>query len=201
MNEFPESLVTAELGELAESQYRLTDPIPQLTKLGYGFMSKMEGSNKPALLPLAYGGVEDRSDYARLLEHLASEICHLGDHIAKYGQIQPILIDEQRRIILGEKRVLAVAYTAVKMGRNAAEATIQAQMRQMNDDLRLCAVVQFADNKQQLSAVAEGKFYKSLQTAGMKIKEIAEVLCVERQHVRTRLWQLRGTNDTIKYRR
>lgn len=161
----------------------LKHPVPALEDAGYGFMEILPaGSDKPSLMAFAFSDEpSSQREYVRLIECFALDIVHLANHIHKYGLLQPIIITPKREIMCGQRRVMAIAYNALKQNKSPLETTV---LSLVQDPVPAEALLGERLNTRQRNPMEESRALHNLRNAGLKITETADRVCMDSQVVK-----------------
>lgn len=164
---------------------------PQLLSLGYGLFAKQEGSDKPAVVPMALSdNPEDKAEYVKLIDKLEKEVGELGASILTNRQINPIRVRQVSGgydLIAGVRRLLAILYNHCKTA-GTTPARIKAIVTDLNNDHEAMYMA-FDENTHRLNMtpIEQAKWFATMKNAGMKVREIAEKTKVGWQTVQQRL--------------
>lgn len=175
--------------EIVSNSQNPRESAPQLLAMGYGLFSKLEGSDKAAVVPLALSDkAEDKAEYVKAIDKFEQGIAEMAADILVNRLIEPIRVrpaDGGYDLVVGCRRVLAVLYNHCKTG--TTPPRIKAIVTDVNDTQAL--YMSFSENAHRLemSPIEQAKWFAQMKNGGLKIAEIADKTKIDHQVVRQRL--------------
>lgn len=174
--------------EIASNSQNPRESAPNLIQMGYGLFNKLEGSDKPAVIPLALSEKPDeKAEFVKLVDKFEPDLAALANDFKVNGMIQPTrvrIVPNGYDLIVGCRRVLAALYNHAK---NGDPASVRAIITERNDDQAL--YMSFSENahRLQMNPMEQARWFSRLRNAGLTVNEIEEKTKVDHQVVRQRL--------------
>jgi len=187
-----DAIVEVMITEIASNSQNPRESAPNLIQMGFGVFNKLEGSDKPAVIPLGLSDKpEDKAEFCKLIEQFEDEkgsgIVSMANDLVLNKMIQPCrvrIVHNGYDLIIGCRRVLASLYNHCKHG---MPASIRAIITEKTDQDAL--YMSFSENahRLQMNPMEQARWFGRLRNAGMSVKDIEGKTKVDHQVVRQRL--------------
>jgi ParB/RepB/Spo0J family partition protein len=186
----PDAIREIPIVDIKSNSQNPRESAKDLTQMGYGIFFKLEGSDKPAVVPLALSEKpEDKAEYCKLMEKFENGIVESAASIKKSGQLQGASVrklpDGGYDLIFGCRRLLSCLYNHCKHGDNAIIRAVVSD-NITDEEARDRSL---AENIQRLNMnpMEQARIMARLKQAGKSIQEIQDISGIDHQVVRQRL--------------
>lgn len=188
--------------EIVSNSTNPRESAPALTNFGYGIFTKLEGSDKPAIVPLALSSKpEEQAEYVGLIDKWEQGIAKLAFNMRKIAQRQPVQLrptDAGYDLIFGCRRFLAALYNRCSTATEDKKPWTDKDAAKFNGQVRAVIVQEDDENSQIISLsenmhrmnmnpMEEARIFHKMRAQNLKVQEIASITNYDHQVVRQRL--------------
>ena len=185
-------VVHLDIREIRTNSQNPRESSPTLISLGWGLFTKIEGSDKPAIVQLALSdNPDEKAEYVKLIRRFDPKIAETAASMLIHGQIQAARVrpipEGGYDLIVGVRRTLARLFNHC-MNPGDYPARLDCIVTEVNND-HDAMYMSFDENAQRMSMspIEEAKWFHRLKQGGLKINEIGERTSYDGQVIRQRL--------------
>jgi ParB-like chromosome segregation protein Spo0J len=204
----PMTIEVIDISKVVSNSENPRESIPALTHMGYGVFTKLEGSDKQALVPLGTSEKkEDKEEYVKLMHRFEPDVVKLSESLRSDGMLQHTLLrpseaggakDANLDLIFGCRRLLAALLTACEDAINdeipadeKSLAAITGYVTEETDERARAKSIAENIHRLNMDPMEQAKIFMALKKEGKSVDEIEEITKVDHQTVRTRMHLLK----------